>query len=43
MAELGLSAELPGDDELIALMVEHPVLVQRPIVERGERAVLAAP
>jgi arsenate reductase len=43
VAELGLSAELPGDDELIALMVEHPVLVQRPIVERGERAVLARP
>jgi arsenate reductase (glutaredoxin) len=41
--ELGLDRELPGDDELIALMVEHPVLVQRPIVERGERAVLARP
>lgn len=32
-----------GDDELIALMVEHPQLVQRPIVVRGERAVLARP
>ena len=43
VAELGLDESLPGDDELIALMVEHPMLVQRPIVERGERAVLARP
>ena len=33
VAELGLDQELPSDDELIALMVEHPQLVQRPIVE----------
>ena len=32
-----------GDDELIALMAEHPALVQRPIVVRGERGVLARP
>lgn len=43
VAELGLDEELPPDDELIALMAEHPVLVQRPIVERGDRAVLARP
>ena len=43
VAELGLDGELPPDDELIALMAEHPVLVQRPIVERGDRAVLARP
>ena len=43
VAELGLDAELPPDDELIVLMAEHPVLVQRPIVERGDRAVLARP
>jgi arsenate reductase len=38
--------DLPGersDDELIGLMVEHPSLVQRPIVVRGDRAVLARP
>lgn len=32
-----------GDDELIALMVEHPELLQRPIVVRGDRAILARP
>jgi len=43
VAELGLVDAPPADDELIALMAEHPVLVQRPIVERGDRAVLARP
>jgi arsenate reductase len=32
-----------SDDELIALMAQHPELVQRPIVVRGDRAVLARP
>ena len=32
-----------GDDELFALMAAHPQLLQRPIVERGDRAVLARP
>ena len=32
-----------SDDELIALMAEHPQLLQRPVVERGDRAVLARP
>jgi arsenate reductase (glutaredoxin) len=31
------------DDEAVALMVEHPALMQRPIVERGGRAVLGRP
>ena len=44
VAELGLDGdELPPDDEVIRLMAEHPEIVQRPIVERDERAVLARP
>jgi arsenate reductase len=41
--ELGLGERDVSDDELIALMAEHPQLVQRPIVVRGDRAVLARP
>lgn len=41
--ELGLAADKFSDSELIALMIEHPDLLQRPIVERGERAVLGRP
>jgi len=40
---LGLDQRDASDDELIALMAEHPQLLQRPIVERGDRAVLARP
>ena len=32
-----------SDDEVVDLMVEHPDLLQRPIVEKGGRAVLARP
>ena len=32
-----------SDDELFAAMAEHPQLLQRPIIERGDRAVLARP
>ena len=31
------------DDQLVDLMVEHPELIQRPIVEKGARAILARP
>ena len=38
-----LSGDSMSEDDLIAAMVEHPELLERPIVERGERAVLARP
>jgi len=41
--ELGLAEDKFSDSELIALMIEHPDLLQRPIIERGERAVLGRP
>ena len=41
--ELGLGKGEFTDDQIIALMVEHPDLIQRPIVERGKRAVLGRP
>lgn len=41
--ELGLSKKELSDSELISLMVKHPDLIQRPIVERGARAVLGRP
>jgi arsenate reductase (glutaredoxin) len=41
--ELGIHRGEVSDEELIALMVEHPQLVQRPIVVSGERALLARP
>ena len=32
-----------SDDEIVDLMVKHPDLFQRPIVEKGARAILARP
>ena len=41
--ELNLGKSEFSDDEIIALMVKHPDLIQRPIVERGDQAVLGRP
>ncbi len=43
VAELDLGRSEVSDDELIAQMVAHPELVQRPIVVLGDRALLARP
>jgi arsenate reductase (glutaredoxin) len=41
--ELALGDREVDDDEAIALMAEHTELMQRPVVVRGDRAVLARP
>jgi arsenate reductase len=41
--ELGLGKREFTDDQIISLMVKHPDLIQRPIVESGNRAVLGRP
>ena len=41
--ELGLGKRELNDDEIISLMLKHPDLIQRPIVERGGQAVLGRP
>ena len=40
---LKLAGKELSDDEAIDLMVKHPDLIQRPIVEKGSKAILARP
>ena len=40
---LRLAERTLTDEEIIDLMIEHPDLIQRPIVEKGNRAILARP
>jgi arsenate reductase len=41
--ELGLDNTALGREALIAAMVAHPILMQRPIVVHGNRAALGRP
>lgn len=41
--ELHLDKKKLSEDELVDLMAKHPDLIQRPIVEKGARAILARP
>jgi arsenate reductase len=41
--KLGLAKKNLSDDELLNLMVKYPDLIQRPLVEKGEKAMLARP
>lgn len=41
--ELNLDDESLGERELVEAMVAHPVLIQRPVVIRGNRAAVGRP
>ena len=41
--DLGLAKKNLSDDEWLDLLIAHPDLIQRPIVEKGEKAILARP
>jgi arsenate reductase len=41
--ELGLAKKTLSDDQWLDLLVANPDLIQRPIVEKGEKAMLARP
>jgi arsenate reductase (glutaredoxin) len=41
--QLALDKKQLSDDELIRTMVLYPDLIQRPIIEKGERAVMGRP
>lgn len=41
--DLGVTDDAPHDAALIRLMVEHPDLIQRPLVTDGVRALVARP
>ncbi len=41
--ELGIGKKDLSDDQLLAFMVKHPDVIQRPIAIRGDQAVLARP
>jgi arsenate reductase len=40
---LKLAGSAHTDDELIDLMLKHPDLIQRPLVEKGKKVILARP
>ena len=42
-AELGLTRPDVGDDEVLDAMVEHPILIERPLVETEKGARLCRP
>jgi len=41
--ELGLAKKNLTEDEWLEMLIAHPDLIQRPIVEKGEQVILARP
>lgn len=42
-AELNLKNKSPGDNEWVKILMENPILLERPIFIKGDRAVIARP
>ncbi len=41
--KLGLGKKTLSEDELLDLMIKYPDLIQRPLVQKGDKVVLARP
>lgn len=41
--ELGLAKKNLSDDEWLDAMIAHPDLIQRPLIEKGEKVIVARP
>ena len=41
--KLNLAQSMFTDDELLDIMIKHPDLIQRPLVQKGDRVILARP
>ncbi len=41
--DLGIADKKLSDEQIVDLMSKHPDLIQRPIVEKGSKAILARP